>query len=406
MKKINYDDNIENVLLYSLINNPSLLDILDLKEDIFYHPNSLLAYKTLLKMKNEEQEINLISFTSNFTDVNGKVFPIVDQIESHRDVSSSFIDTYLGRLNREALKRKISITYEQNHDDPEVCIQKIKDLELEIKEKSPSSIGDYIGDYEAEYLEKKKIKQEGGSIHLITGFDKLDERCGLSPGNLVIIAARTSVGKTAFSLNIGLNASFFNQNVLFFSAEMTVDELMNRVLGQLTSTSSTKFKHAEADEALRFGKREMEGCKDNLYLIEASQMTSSDICRISEKFSYEKKVDCVIVDYLQYLKDPLERGTTNNDRVGNITRNLKRLAMKLKCPVIALSQVNRQSSGIPEVSNLRDSGNIEQDADIILILHREDRESVKADLVIAKNRQGEVFRTVLNYNPRITKFYE
>ena len=181
---------------------------------------------------------------------------------------------------------------------------------------------------------------------------------------------------------------------------------MGRVLSQLSGVSATRFKYANADHSMSVAETQLPK-DDTLQFIEAGQMTSDDVCRISRQASQRQKIDLVVVDYIQYLKDPTLKGQTNNDRIGNITRNFSGLAKDLKCPVLALSQVNRAASGAPELQHLRDSGNIEQDSDIVLILHRESKDAECANLAIAKNRNGMIEpENLLYFTPKTTRFYE
>jgi replicative DNA helicase len=307
-------------------------------------------------------------------------------------------------LAEELVKRKIREKYNSLAEAPAEFVEAIKKIELDfITESKPKNIGELFAEYSEKYASRKERIANGGAVGVITGFSKIDENCAFEAGGLVVLAAKTSVGKTALALNIAINAAMFGQKVLFFTAEMQVNELMHRVLAQLTGVSSLKFKYANADHSMAVATNEVEAIKDKISFIEASKITSSDICRIIEK---EKDVDLVVVDYIQYLQDKVEKGQTNNDRVGQITRNLKSAAVGNSCAILALSQVNRAASGIPELHNLRDSGNIEQDSDIVLILHREDRDEVLADLVVAKNRNGAIYKTKIKFDKNLTKFYE
>ena len=137
------------------------------------------------------------------------------------------------------------------------------------------------------------------------------------------------------------------------------------------------------------------------------KVTSDEICTIARKESFNKKINLIVVDYLQYLNDKIPKGGTNNDRIGLITKNFKSLAGELDCAVLLLSQVNRKADDKPEIEHLRDSGNIEQDADLILILSREDRAATKAELAVKKAREGSAEDIIrLNFNPKTTKFNE
>lgn len=400
-----YKIEIEYYMIATLILNPKLLKTLPFKSEHFYHHNNLLAYQVLKEMEKENEAISLETFGSRFWDKGGKISEIRALFSAEQYYTDLFADTYLKILAEETAKRKILEKYNDLADAPREFIEEMKKIELEFINERPKDLTELYGEYLTEYNFRKEKLKKGGSVGLITGFKYIDQNCAFDKGDLIILAAKTSVGKTALAINIAVNCSMFDQRVLFFSAEMTANAIQNRIYAQLTGVAATRFKYCNADASVMLVKAEIENCGKNLKIIEAGDLTSEDVCRIAQKESM--KPDLIVVDYIQYLKDRSGKNATNNDRIGNITRNLHALAQELKCSVLALSQVNRAAVGMPELHNLRDSGNIEQDSEIVLILHREDREDTVAQLIIAKNRNGQV-RTdgKLNFDRKLTKFYE
>lgn len=405
--KMPYKVEIEYQVIATLVSEPDLISRYPVKEDHFYHHNNLLAFKVLKRMVEVGEKINLVSFGSRFYDCGGKVSEITALFSQGDWYSPLFLDTYVKQLAEETAKRKIIDRYGKLGSAPKQFIEEMKKIELDFIENKPLSISEVFKKYRETYNdERQQIKDHGGT-GVITGFKKIDENASFDAGNLIILAARTSVGKTALSLNIGINSAMFGQKVMFFSAEMTVEQLAHRVYAQLSDVSSTKFKYRDAAHAMDRLEGEIAACSDNLLLVDTSNATSAEVCRLVRQQAALGDVDLVVVDYIQYLKDPVEKGATNNDRIGMITRNLKGLALELKCCVLALSQVNRSTSGMPELHNLRDSGNIEQDSDIVLILDRQNKDSEIAELLIAKNRNGQASLAFdLHFNPKLTKFYE
>ena len=402
-KAMPYKYDVEKCFLQQLVNYPELIMKLNIKSEHFYHKNFTKAFDCLKGMVERKESVNWVTFGSRFYDEKGLISELTggDVIDGISFVTAS---TNLKILAEECAKRKILKSYNDLSDAPKKFIDEVKKIEIEFVTEKAESLLDLYDGYVKNYNERKKKMSDKGAVGLITGFKKIDKNCPFEKGEVVVLAARTSVGKTALALNIAINAAMFKQRVLFFSAEMTVNELLNRVMAQLTNVSATKFKYSNADHSLALAKNEIKVCGEYLKFIEASTLDSEAVCRISRQEVLPP--DLIVVDYIQYLGDKAEKGETNNDRIGKITRNLKTVAKELGCTVLALSQVNRNTKGVPELHNLRDSGNIEQDSDIVLILHREDKEDVLADLVIAKNRNGEVIKTALRFNTKLTKFYE
>jgi len=396
---------IEYQMIATVILCPELIKTLPIKQEHFYQQNNNLAFKVLKKMDDDGESITLVTFGSRFWDVKGEITEINALFGNDFYYSSSHAETHLKILAEETAKRKILEKYNTLADAPLEFIDEMKKIELDFIDQKPKSLYELYDGYVEEYEERKIRLKEKGATGLLTGFKMIDEQCGFEQGNLIILAAKTNVGKTALALNFAVAAAMYEQKVLFFSAEMTKRELMGRIFAQLTGISATRFKYATADYALKSARIEIESCGKYLKIVEAANMTSDDVCRISRQEQGRGKIDFVVVDYLQYMKDPIGKNT-NNDRIGNITRNFKGLAMELECPVLALSQVNRATKGVPELFNLRDSGNIEQDSDIVLILDREDRDDIVADLIVAKNRNGQLIKTQLKFQPELTKFTE
>ena len=244
-----------------------------------------------------------------------------------------------------------------------------------------------------------------------TGFTDLDNiLTGLNKGDFIIVGARPSVGKTSFALNLARNVSVLaKKKVLFFSLEMSKEQLAMRVLGTEARVSSKKMRNGQItpDEWKRLGIA-VEALNDaQLYFDDQSTIT---VPEMKAKIRRLGNVDCVIIDYLGLIKSKVRFENRVNE-VGEITRNLKIMAKELNIPVICCAQLSRDSvahgkARKPQLSDLRESGTIEQDADIVMLLYREnfyggekDSENYEDDneddinkiqVIVAKNRHGDV----------------
>jgi replicative DNA helicase len=256
-------------------------------------------------------------------------------------------------------------------------------------------------------------KNAGGLRGVPTGFTDLDETlAGMQDSNLLILAARPGVGKTALALNIAQNASFKNKMpVGFFSLEMSKEELMDRLLVSQAEIDAWKMKtgRLDEDEFTKLSDAMGELYETPLYIDDTPGMSILEMRTKARRLQAEHGLKLIIVDYLQ-----LARPTRNMDNrvqeVSEISQGLKNLARELKIPVLAMSQLSRQveSRGIkrPQLSDLRESGAIEQDADVVMFLWREnddDLENMKLD--IAKHRNGPLKSINLRFRGDRIKFY-
>jgi len=251
---------------------------------------------------------------------------------------------------------------------------------------------------------------------LSTGFTELDKRTqGLHPGDLVIIAARPAMGKTTLAMNIAEHIALVdNLPVAFFSMEMSGEQLALRVLssfgrielGKLRSghlSDGDYDKLVSADALIR---------KAPLYIDETGALSPMDIRARARRLKAQYDIRLIVVDYLQLMQVPNTRENRTNE-VSQITRSLKALAKELGIPIIALSQLSRaneKENRKPKLSDLRDSGGIEQDADLVLFIYREDvtTEEVaartKAEIIIGKQRSGPTGHFELMFLGQFTKF--
>jgi replicative DNA helicase len=262
--------------------------------------------------------------------------------------------------------------------------------------------------------------------HVLTGFPDLDELLfGLQRSSLIILAARPSIGKTSLALNIARNAAV-NQKacVAIFSVEMSHTEIVQRFLSSEAEVSSRDVRMARYNEDEERRIMDATGILSEVpvYIDDSPQLRVVDIRSKARRLNYERKIDLLIIDYLQLIK-----GDTRSDNrvqeLSEITRSLKALARELDAPVLVVSQLSRaiemRLSHKPQLSDLRDSGSIEQDADVVLFIHREakyynEEEWAKrstdpypekiADIIIAKNRNGPIDEVHLQFESRFTKF--
>lgn len=265
---------------------------------------------------------------------------------------------------------------------------------------------------------------ESATTGLITGYGRLDKIThGFQRGDLIILAARPSVGKTALALNFGLEVAIRNDaSVALFSLEMPADHLVERMLASRSLVQSDKLRTGygitnDNWNALNEAVFDLEKAK--IYIDDSSMIKMSEIFSKCRKLKADHGLDLVIIDYIQLISSG-GHYENRQQEVSQISRQLKMLARELECPVIALSQLTRaveQANREPQLSDLRESGAIEQDADIVFMLHREQTldddvpnsvrpENQLINLFIRKHRNGSIGEVQLNFMGSYSKFLD
>ncbi|MGN0532562.1 MAG: replicative DNA helicase [Eubacterium sp.] len=300
--------------------------------------------------------------------------------------------------------------------------QRIYDIRQGKENNAPRSINDVIINDVYEKLKKIAGDDKNEYKGIPTGFGLLDKYItGLNKSDFILIGARPAMGKTSFALNLAHNISVnAGKKVLFFSLEMTKAQLAERLLASQAGVTSSKFRTGELtdDEWIRVGNATASFHDVQLYLDDTSSIT---VPEIKSKVRRLKNVDAIIIDYLGLIQSAT-RKENRVQEVSEITRNLKMMAKDLNIPVICCAQLSRGTEGRgkshkPQLSDLRESGSIEQDADIVMFLYREDyyRGEVSEDkqdeiddslteLIVAKNRHGQTGTIELAFDKEFTRF--
>lgn len=268
----------------------------------------------------------------------------------------------------------------------------------------------------------QSVQTKSGITGVHSGFTELDKyTMGWQPGNLIILGARPSVGKTAFALNLARNAAVqFGHGVAFFSLEMTNMELTDRLIASESGISADKLKgkvKMQQNEWVVLEQSIKKLVKAPLYIDETPGITLTDFVAKARRLVREKGVEIIFVDYLQLMHSgkPQFGGFSKVQEVTDISNTLKSTAKDLKVPIIALAQLNRNlmsragSNGKPVLSDLKDSGSIEQDADMVIFIHRPGMLGMsddlsEAEILIAKNRSGQVGSIPMRYNGDLVRF--
>lgn len=259
-----------------------------------------------------------------------------------------------------------------------------------------------------------ELHKNAGTLRGVpTGFADLDDTlAGMQNSNLLILAARPGVGKTAFALNIAQNVAFkYKQPVGFFSLEMSREELMDRMLVSQAEIDAWKLKtgRLDEDEFTKLSDAMGELYESPLYIDDTPGISILEMRTKARRLQAEHGLRLVVVDYLQ-LARPVRNLDNRVQEVSEISQGLKNLARELKVPVVALSQLSRQveSRGIkkPQLADLRESGAIEQDADVVMFMwHENDEDLENMTLDIAKHRNGPLRSLKLRFKPNMIKFF-
>lgn len=318
----------------------------------------------------------------------------------------------------EAGTKIVEMAYD-GYDDADVILDKAEGLIFKIAENKDSK--DIINIREAITEELKRleviVRNKGVTTGISSGFTVFDEKTsGFHPSDLIILAARPSMGKTAFALNIALTmAAREEKGVLLFSLEMSSAQLLQRLLAIQSGIGLQKIRNGflTDDEWGKIGIACGQLSEAKIHIADTPSVNVLEIRSIARKLKAMGRLDAIIIDYLQLIKGT-GRGDNRQQEISDISRALKGIARELDVPIIALSQLSRapeqRADRRPMLSDLRESGAIEQDADMVVFLYRDDYYNENTDekgiteVIIGKQRNGPVGTVKLRFFHEITKF--
>ena len=402
-----------------------------LKPEDFYREDNKLVYTAMRNLYNRAEPIDLITVKAELESM-GK-FDQVGGIEYLAELPEKVPTTanankYIKIVEDKATLRKliktaneiIELGYdptEEVEDIMEGAEKKIFNLMQDKNQKGYTPIKDILVESFNNLEELYNRKQHITGVP--TGFIDLDYRtAGLHGSEFILIAARPAMGKSAFVLNIAANAALkADVPVVIFSLEMSKDQMVNRILCSEAMVDSNKVRTGKLEEEDWAKLAEKIGplSEANIYIDDTPGISIMEIRARCRKLKMEKNIGLVIIDYLQLVQGSSKRALGSREQeIAEISRSLKILAKELDVPVIALSQLSRAVEQRPDhrpmLSDLRESGSIEQDADIVMFLYRDDyynKESEKKDIaevIIAKQRSGSTGTVDLGWLGSYTKF--
>lgn len=412
-----------------ILDEKALVSAMDkLDEDCFYATANKTIFNAISKLFEEGVPVDVVTLSEKLGDKLDSVGGIAYITKIAQNVfTKENLEQYIEiARDKKTLRRLIESANEimdmgmKDELPASDIIDKSEQLIFRISEqngtKSFSHIGEVVKTTLAILDERKK---RGGKITGIkTGFTGLDAAtAGLQNSNLIILAARPGVGKTSFALNIAQNAAIREKvPVAIFSLEMSKDELVNRVLSSESLVESSKLRVGDIDAAdmTKIAHSLKDIITAPVYIDDTPGITVAEIRAKCRRLKMEKGLGLVVIDYLQLMQSSKSRGESRAQEVSEMSRSLKIMAKELNVPVITLSQLNRSSEKLsrrPMLSDLRESGSIEQDADIVIMLSRplaeEDAEESAGNIVeciLAKNRAGECCTINLAWRGEYTKF--
>lgn len=380
-----------------------------------HKPIDLLTLTAELKSQKKLKEIGgagYLTELSNFV-------PAASHAKAYADIIEK------ASVRRRLIKAGTEIANKAYDDDAEVdnlIGSAEKDL-FEVSDKIVKS--DYIGMDELltdafDRLEELH-KNKGALRGLKTGFRDLDKKtAGFQKGDFIVIGARPAMGKTTLAQNLAYNiASINKKGVLFFSMEMAANEIIDRMISDVSGVDNWKMRtgNLSDEEFQRIGDALGEMDEIPIYIDDTSSMTIMELRNKARRAMHDHDIGIVIVDYLQLIQGSDRYKGNRVQEVTEISRGLKILARELEIPVVALAQLSRNVAGRdnprPVLSDLRESGSIEQDADLVMFLHRPDyykqndddyEDTHITELIVAKHRHGAVGKIELYFHPELLRF--
>ena len=439
--QVGLPNNIEaeaNVLAAMMLSPEVVEDALvELVPDDFYRPSHKTIFTAMHEMYDRNIPIDSISLIDHLNSmgkleaVGGEAY-VIDLMGNTMALASW--QHHAEIVRRDSMLREIigatnqinALAYDAPTDTKEV-IERAESMLLSVTEREVRSSYKTLSDFMVEaYNEAQEVSQNQGDVHgAPTGYPSLDRMLmGLREGQLIVLGARPAVGKTSFALNLALNAANAGYTVGFFSLEMSGKEIAQRFICAQAMVSMTNFRtgRISPQDWANINEATTELSKLDILIDDTPGTTVTEIRAKARRMLHNKEKAVIVLDYLQLVNPPAGKNYNGNRavEVSEMSRGLKIMAKELEVPVIMLSQLNRSLEGRtgkrPQMSDLRESGSIEQDADIVLLLdrstneaeaEREDRPDFGVTrVIVAKNRSGPIGDVDLMFLPASTKFYE
>ncbi len=420
-------------VLGSIIIDPeAIVQVSDfLRADDFYRDAHRTIYEVILQLYEEHEPADFITICdelerrNKLEEVGGASYitSLVNQVPT-----SGNVEFYARIVERTAILRHLihaagqiaAIAYEEG--DADIALDKAEQLIFNISQRHARSDFAHMRDILAEYMNKldQLHERRGTIVGVPTGFTDLDRLTGgLQKSDLIVLAARPGIGKTSLALSIAHNSALKYQNsIAVFSLEMSKDQLAQRLLSMDAGIDQQRLRtgRIEDDEWDRIVYAMDTLSEANIWIDDTAGISTMEMRSKARRLQAEQGIDLIIVDYLQLMQATIG-GKRNENRVqeiSEISRSLKGLARELNIPVLALAQLSRavesRQSKVPQLSDLRESGSIEQDSDIVMFIYRDDiynQESERkniADIIIAKHRNGPVGEISLYFQASQTRF--
>lgn len=419
------------VLGAMLIKKEAIAEVQEiLQPDDFYREAHRIVYEAMVQLQNNDEAVDLVTLTEQLRKseqldkIGGLAF--ITQLANAVPTAANVV--YHAKIVKEKAELRslinaataiASAAYEDNTDVENIMDDAEKKI-LAVANRQNGGAFESMKSIVMRTFERINILYEskGGLTGISSGFKDLDKlTAGLQKSDLILVAARPSMGKTAFTLNIASYVGTHGGKVAFFSLEMSKEQLMQRMLCAEGGIDATKLRTGQLDtqEWNKLVHVADTLSRAPIYIDDTAGITVMELRSKARRLKAEHGLDLIIIDYLQLMQGrPSKNGDNRQQEISEISRSLKALARELDVPVIALSQLSRsvESRQIkkPMLSDLRESGSLEQDADIVMFLYREDyydkdtENKNITDIIVAKHRNGPVDTISLFFQKEYTKF--
>jgi len=419
-----------------LLNNEAWNDVAErVVERDFYHRAHRLIFATIELLSSEDVPVDLVTLSEHLENKQelesiGGIAYLAELLQN--TPSAANINNYSDIVRERAIVRELigvaneiaEAGYETEGRDSSELLDFAETKVFQIaesrsnKSEGPVAIKDILKETVAKIDELCKNPRDG-ITGLSSGYNDLDQMTtGFQPGDLIIVAARPSMGKTTFAMNLAEHSALNSDKpTLIFSLEMPADQIMNRMLASLGRIDQGKIRTGQLDEndwASLSSTMSILLNNSKMFIDDSSGLTPTELRSRARRIAREHGgISMIMIDYLQLMRVP-SLSENRTLEISEISRSLKALAKELRCPVIALSQLNRgleqRADKRPINSDLRESGAIEQDADLIMFIYRdevyneESNEKGIAEIIIGKQRNGPIGKVRLTFQGRFSRF--